>query len=116
METRFNIGYLPIIKNVVIDKNPQYSEMAIEMPKRSGSLAFRVACAVSIGLSVIRKELATMSQVEIIDLSPHSEGIGIKHECEGLVIYASQFSSSIVDWIHKNPRSGFIWLLRAPIH
>ena len=73
------------------------------MPTRSDSSAFRVACAVSIGMSAIRKELATISQVEIIDLSPHSEGIGSDHECQGLVIYASQFSSLIVDWIHKNP-------------
>ena len=77
--------------------------MAIEMPNRSDSLVFRIACAVSIGLSVIREELATMSQVEIIDLSTHSEGIGSDYECQGLVIYASQFSSSIIDWIHKNP-------------
>ena len=73
------------------------------MPTRSDSSAFRVACAVPIGMSAIRKELATISQVEIIDLSPHSEGSGSDHECHGLVIYASQFSSSIVDWIHKNP-------------
>ena len=73
------------------------------MPIRSDSSAFRIACAVSMGMSAIRQELATISQVEIVDLSPRSEGIGIDHECRGLVIYASQFSSSIVDWIHKNP-------------
>ena len=73
------------------------------MPIRSDSSAFRIACAVSMGMSAIRQELATISQVEIVDLSPRSEGIGIDHECRGLVIYASQFSSSIVDWIHRNP-------------
>ena len=73
------------------------------MPIRSDSSAFRIACAVSIGMSAIRQELATISQVEIVDLSPRSKGIGSDHECLGLVIYASQFSSSIVDWIHKNP-------------
>ena len=73
------------------------------MAVRSDSLTFRVACAVSLGLSAIRQELATISQVEIIDLSPHSKGIGSDHECQGLVIYASQFSSSIADWIQKNP-------------
>jgi phosphoglycerate dehydrogenase-like enzyme len=73
------------------------------MAVRSDSLTFRVACAVPLGLSAIRQELATISQVEIIDLSPHSKGIGSDHECQGLVIYASQFSSSIADWIQKNP-------------
>ena len=73
------------------------------MPVRSDSSTFRVACAVSIGFSAIRQELATMSRVEIIDLSSRSEGIGSDHECQGLVVYASQFSSSIADWIKKNP-------------
>ena len=73
------------------------------MPVRSDSSTFRIACAVSIGLSAIRQELATMSQVEIMDLSPHSEDIGDDHECRGLVIYASQFSALIADWIQKNP-------------
>lgn len=73
------------------------------MPVRSDSSTFRVACAVSIGFSAIRQELATMSQVEIIDLCSRSEGIRSDHECQGLVVYASQFSSSIADWIKKNP-------------
>ena len=73
------------------------------MPVRSDSSTFRVACSVSIGLSAIRQELATMSQVEIIDLSPRSGGIGSDHECQGLVIYASQFSPLIAGWIQKNP-------------
>ena len=47
------------------------------MPIRSDSSAFRIACAVSMGMSAIRQELATISQVEIVDLSPRSKALGL---------------------------------------
>ena len=64
---------------------------------------FRVACAVSIGFGEVRKYLTSLKCVEIVDISTALQGDWINQPCHGLVIYASQFSTPVANWIQKQP-------------
>ena len=73
------------------------------MPPKNNSSPFRVTCAVSLGFAAIRKQLAVIPNVEIIDFLDVSKVSRTDQQSRGLVIYASQFSPSVVNWIQKNP-------------
>jgi phosphoglycerate dehydrogenase-like enzyme len=64
---------------------------------------FRVACAVSIGFEEVSKYLTSLKGVEIVDISTALKGDWDNKPCHGLVIYASQFSTPVANWIQKQP-------------
>ena len=64
---------------------------------------FRVACAVSIGYAEVRKYLTALKDIAIVDLYGALQGDCGNRPCHGLVIYSSQFSTPVSNWIQKQP-------------
>jgi len=82
------------------------------------SNVFRIGCAVSIGFEAIKEQLAPLENVQIIDISAVRKEESDKPLFQGLVIYASQFSPQMVNWIQKQPLK-WIHLVTAgtdPLH
>ena len=64
---------------------------------------FRIACSVSIGFETIRKRLASVHDVELIDISQGLENTEDQTLCQGLIVYASHYSASVADWARDQP-------------
>ena len=72
-------------------------------PGQEQLATFRIACSVSIGFEAIRKRLASVGDVELIDISQGLENTEDQPPYQGLIVYASHYSESVADWVRDQP-------------